>query len=110
MLAFATGFCDFSIALAALVIAPSSADEFLAAAGEGTLVPVGGVSVFGAAAPGVSAPIERIFIGGGPEAGAGFGADAVTAVFESVADGLLAIMGTFCCWGCCCCWDAKPEL
>jgi len=105
-------FSVFSIAFAAAVLAPSSADAsglLLGAAGVGT--PMDRTLVFGAAAAGVSPPIERVLTTGGPEdvagfgkgAGAGFVAEA--AVGEgagSAPDGLLAITGGLCGIGCCC--------
>ncbi len=92
-----TGSREFSVALAAVFIAASSADIVPAAEGVGSLVPIDRTLVFGFVAPGVSAPIVRVFKGGGPEVGAGFGADAATADFGSEADGLLAMMGICCC-------------
>ena len=89
-----------SIALAAAVLAPSSAFELA----PGTSAPIESVFVLGATA---SAPIDSVLTGAGPPeaaGGAGFGAAAEDAGrLPSVPVGLFAIIGVgldFCgCWG-----------
>ena len=95
----------FSMALAAIVFAPSSAEASgfdAGAAGVGTPM----LNTFVLAAGAVSSiPIDKVLTGAGPEEGAGFdgGGAAAGGRPELPSVGLFAIVGILC--GCCCCDD-----